>query len=813
MLGSGGMGIVLRACDPNTGEQVAIKLLRPDLATDPVALFRREARHMAQLAHPNILRVSEVAGEAEWPYYVMPHLAGGPLSETIHHRPLDEARTLHIARQVAAALAYAHARGLIHRDLKPSNILLDEAGQAYLADFGLARPFDNDTLLDLEQSSCVGTVPYMSPAVAKGEAEDTRCDIYSFGAVLREMLTGRPPYKGHDALDVLRQVMTTPPEPISSVNPHAHPGLMRIAEGAMAHDLRDRYASMTDVIADLDRVARGQDPLGPHDQPPGLLARWRRRLAPILIPGSAAMFILLGLAALAFPGLLYRHLSAGDLDPTFGHGGKVFTDLATFSTDGCRKVLIQPDGKILAVGRSERSGQRNFALVRYTAGGSRDSRFGDGGVALTPLGEEADSLGVTLQADGKIVVVGNCGPRRGPQDITLVRYNADGTLDHRFGKSGVVITDLGGNDYAAAVAVQPDGRIVVAGHTGRPRSASQKDPPHDFVLLRYNSDGSPDRRFGKDGVVLTELRGEDEANAVALQPDGKIVVGGHSGRPGTPHDFAVVRYNADGSLDDGSPTDTTPGDRFGPDGMVFTDFGGRDEIWSIILQPDGKVVAGGFSWRDVSIDTLGIKLARYTADGRLDPSFGAGGKVSTDLPGEDEAFDFALQPDGKILAAVTRYPVHNAIERRVPLTAEKTLVIRPPQRPSPSYDIALVRYNADGTLDAHFGREGVVFTDLEPDYKENLGPMCGSPARRQDRGGRKRHRSQRPGLRGPALPGAQPVGTEVVVRSRQDSREEHEGDKDWRSLSDELPAARPPPRLPAGSDPRTRGCPRASAAG
>jgi uncharacterized delta-60 repeat protein len=95
----------------------------------------------------------------------------------------------------------------------------------------------------------------------------------------------------------------------------------------------------------------------------------------------------------------------------------------------------------------------DFAVVRYTASGSRDSRFGDGGVVLTPLGEEADALGVTLQPDGKILAVGNCGPQRGPQDIALVRYNADGTLDDRFGKDGVVLTDLGGNDYAAAVAV------------------------------------------------------------------------------------------------------------------------------------------------------------------------------------------------------------------------------------------------------------------------------------------------------------------------------------------------------------------------
>jgi uncharacterized delta-60 repeat protein len=650
----------------------------------------------------------------------MPHLAGGSLSERIHRQPLDEAMTLHIARQVAAALAYAHSRGLIHRDLKPSNILLDDAeqAQAYLADFGLSRPLDNDTLLDLEHSQCVGTVAYMSPAVAKGEAEDTRCDIYSFGAVLREMLTGRPPYEGRSALDVLRQVMATPPEPISIVNPDAHPGLVQVADGAMARDLRDRYATMADVIADLDRVTRGQDPLGVHGHPPGRLVRWRRRLTPVLIPGMAALLFILGLAALAFHGMLYRHLSAGHLDPTFGHGGKVFTDLATFSTDGCRKVLIQPDGKILAVGRSERSGQRSFALVRYTSSGGPDSEFGDGGVALTPLGEEADAVGVTLQPDGKIVVCGNSGRLSGPQDVTLVRYSADGTLDDRFGKSGVVLTDLGANDHAVGVALQADGKIVVCGNSGHPGA-------RDFAVLRYNTDGSLDHGFGKGGVILTNLgspaTSDDCAVGLVLQRDGKIVAGGLSNRPGT-YDFAVVRYNADGSLDDGSPSDTTPGDHFGLAGMAFADFGGRDETWSMVLQPDGKIVAGGFSWRDVSIETLGIKLARYTADGNLDPSFGAGGKVSTDLPGEDQAFDFALQPDGKIVAAATLYHVHNEVERRVPLDEDKTLVIRPPQRPSPSYDIALVRYNADGTLDAQFGKSGVIFTDLEPDYKENPGP-------------------------------------------------------------------------------------------
>ena len=208
------------------------------------------------------------------------------------------------------------------------------------------------------------------------------------------------------------------------------------------------------------------------------------------------MLILMGLAALAFPGLLYRRLSAGDLDPTFGRGGKVFTDLAAYSTDSCRKILTQPDGKILAMGSCQRPGQMAFAVARYHADGSRDVRFGDGGAVLTPLGEKVDAAGVALQPDGKVVAVGSCGRLSGPRDIALVRYNSDGTPDDRFGKAGVVLTDLGADDRATAVALQPDGKLVVAGHTGPPRSASRRDPPHDFAVLRYHSDGSPDRRFG-----------------------------------------------------------------------------------------------------------------------------------------------------------------------------------------------------------------------------------------------------------------------------------------------------------------------------
>jgi formylglycine-generating enzyme required for sulfatase activity len=165
---------------------------------------------------------------------------------------------------VAEALHHAHTRGITHRDLKPSNILLDAEGKAQLADFGLLRTFLNDTIVDASQPQLEGTVPYMSPAVAAGKAEDTRCDIYAFGCLLYEMLTGQPPYQGPTVDAVLKQIQDGPPPPIRQLNPQAPAALTAIADHAMARELRDRYASMADVVAELERVAQGKTPIGTH---------------------------------------------------------------------------------------------------------------------------------------------------------------------------------------------------------------------------------------------------------------------------------------------------------------------------------------------------------------------------------------------------------------------------------------------------------------------------------------------------------------------------------------------------------------------
>ena len=265
-LGEGGMGQVYLAREPVTGVQVAIKIMKPQMAYDPQSVHRFlvEARHMYGMSHPHILRVLDVSDRKEGPFYVMPYIEGGSLQTLCKPgQALPEDRLLPIAQQVAGALAYAHTRGIIHRDLKPANVLLDKQGNAALGDFGLVRTVFNDSMVDATASHLEGTAPYMSPAVAQGEAEDTRCDIYAFGAVMYELLTGQPPYTGRTPQIILDQVLKGPPPPISQVNPKANPGLVTIAEGCMARELRDRYAAMSDVASDLDRVSKGKTPLGP----------------------------------------------------------------------------------------------------------------------------------------------------------------------------------------------------------------------------------------------------------------------------------------------------------------------------------------------------------------------------------------------------------------------------------------------------------------------------------------------------------------------------------------------------------------------
>jgi serine/threonine protein kinase/sugar lactone lactonase YvrE len=291
VLGGGGMGVVLLARDSESGRDVALKMVRPELVSNQqiVHRFVKEAGHLQKLKHPNVVPVLEVSDRPQGPYFVMPFFEHGSLAQRIKlGQGLEATVALDIALPVAEGLQFAHRRGIIHRDLKPANILLGDGGKTCLADFGLARTMFNDTIVDVEHEQLEGTAPYMSPGVAAGNAEDTRCDIYAFGALLYEMLTGDPPYAGRNTHDIRQQILAGPPKPIRLRNPAADAGLAAVAEGAMARELRNRYADMTDVLADLERIKQGRPPTGPH----GLVRRVRRSPAAVWIAAAVLAALL-----------------------------------------------------------------------------------------------------------------------------------------------------------------------------------------------------------------------------------------------------------------------------------------------------------------------------------------------------------------------------------------------------------------------------------------------------------------------------------------------------------------------------------------
>jgi uncharacterized delta-60 repeat protein len=335
---------------------------------------------------------------------------------------------------------------------------------------------------------------------------------------------------------------------------------------------------------------------------------------------------------------LARYNRDGSLDTSFGVGGWVRTDLDGWN-DSASDLALQPDGKILQSGSS----RGDFALVRYNADGSLDTTFNGVGWARTDLGSvEDESKAIALQPDGKIIVAGYALALNGRYDFALVRYNLDGSLDTSFGDNGRVTTDLtDDNDQGQALAILPDGRIILVG------SVKRELPYYrDFGLVCYLPDGIPDPSFGINGQVITDINGgRDFAYAVTLHPDQKIVVAGaaQDGADGD-YDFALARYTFSGGLDTS----------FSSDGKVTMDFnGGDDYAYGVTLQPDGKVIAAGYASNGLNFD---FAVARCRTNGSLDTSFAGDGRIVTDLAGgDDTGLAVVLQADGKIVVAGNAY--------------------------------------------------------------------------------------------------------------------------------------------------------------
>ncbi|HKP52244.1 MAG TPA: delta-60 repeat domain-containing protein [Chloroflexia bacterium] len=368
----------------------------------------------------------------------------------------------------------------------------------------------------------------------------------------------------------------------------------------------------------------------------------------------------------------------GDLDPTFDGDGKVTTDFLGH-INHAKAVAIQSDGKIVAAGIYYVDFYTsNFFLARYNADGSLDTSFDGNGIQIIGFSNYDHALAVAIQSDGKIVVAGCTASayNSNTHDFALARLNANGSLDTSFGSDGKVITNFSTlGDCAHAVAIQSNGKIVVAGAAESPTS------DYDFALARYNTNGSLDTTFSGDGKVTTDFSGyEDSANGLAIQSNGKIVAGGYAESSGSSgNDFALARYDTNGSLD------TT----FSGDGKVTTDFsGGMDIAYDAVIQSDGKIVAAGKA--HTLTNDYDFALARYNTNGTLDTTFSGDGKVTTDFSDDVEiAYGLAIQANGKIVAAGYAYTTSTG-----------------------HYLFALTRYTATGVLDTSFGFQGRRTTDF-----------------------------------------------------------------------------------------------------
>ena len=387
---------------------------------------------------------------------------------------------------------------------------------------------------------------------------------------------------------------------------------------------------------------------------------------------------------------LARYRADGVLDQSFGNGGLVVTR-STQRSFVANALALQPDGRILVAGMVSdlATASLQLAVARYNPDGSVDDGFGAGGIAATPVGSAGGAAStLALQPDGRIIVAGTAYAHGATSDqFALTCFTPAGKLDLTFGTDGLVQTQVGASGAAVqSLAVQADGKILVVG-----TAFSNGPTDDDFALVRYAPDGRLDAQFGTGGIVTTDFGSNDvgarpaldRAGGVAISPDGRIVVAGST--RGEHQAFAVARYTIDGSLDSS----------FGVGGKAQIPAQSA-QVYAVIVQPAGDLVLAGSAGSTSGGSTAPFALARFHADGTADLGFGSDGVVTTSFEGSRSgARAAATQADGKLLIGGAKFGAPSAQGEALAQSG-----------------FALARYTVAGLLDAGFGISGRVLTNM-----------------------------------------------------------------------------------------------------
>ena len=402
-LGAGGMGDVYRARDPRLGREVAIKLIPETCATDAIRLhrFEQEARAAGQLNHPNILTVYDVGTHAGAPYIVSELLEGESLRSRLQEGALSWRKAIEYARQVAEGLAAAHAKSIVHRDLKPDNVFVTSEGRVKILDFGIAKltqPSDGPGRriglpTETEHGTVVGTAGYMSPEQVRGEAVDPRSDIFSFGAMLYEMLTGRAAFtRGTTAETMAAILKEDPPVPLPTTDP---PALERIVARCLEKTREMRFQSARDLAFGLE-VLSGT-PAAAAPAPTAVVAaprRWRTALGVVVVSLSLLVAVASRITRDIAPPAIENLLAKATFTPVTNWEGSE------------QDAAISPDGRFIAF-MADRDGPSHAFLGQVGAEGFRD---------LTPgMGDQRNAgptRSVGFSADGSDIWINGTAGRR-----------------------------------------------------------------------------------------------------------------------------------------------------------------------------------------------------------------------------------------------------------------------------------------------------------------------------------------------------------------------------------------------------------------